>query len=562
MKKFFKKRLAAFKVGLVLSIMITPFCFYKMSETVYGLTNVITYNNYGSFSRTNEAFGLSATTASVNLGCSSVVGELNGIYNGVVTINYSIGNGLSIANFSVIPENCHIISYSSSACTIEFYGVSNWTVTFLETQTKNVASLWEDLTIQSLSGWNMTYLERSDSAVMVNIQNRLSDLKTYTDGIEGLLTTNNQLLTTIANNGGSGGSSTVNNIDINVDHIADELSLLKTSNDSILDELLGFFTDGLGQMLTIESVIDAIETTTTALTGIQTQLTSIGTTLNSISTTLNNINTAIQNIDNKIDTITWIDGDNISNGTSLTKDNFGTVQISNADEIYYKLTFPDNDLNKNRLYKIRLALQNSNAAFRSQLKIKFINRGNVNNNEAYNMLDYSNYFINPVNSYYIDLYLWGAFNSYYIICFTGNTVITSYNSNANCYYIEDTDIEYWTMLNYINQYNSQRKILEALQNLSINLNGDIIQQTETVINNYDTNFNTIHNIETNYVNNFDTTNPGVQTLLNSNLTLPDGFVEGSNFIKVLFPKVVDNSSLIGFPYFLILAIVVLIVLLG
>lgn len=555
MKKHQKKRIGAFIVGLVLSIMITPFCFYKLSESVQAAGNVITYNSYGSTERGVVNVAYNGTTYMTD---SFIRFNFNGNYNGILGINLSGASPLS--NLAVVPDNCHIISTSTNYIQIEFYGVNQCEVHFTGWQ-----ALVGSFDIQSVIWNSMTKVSDSDSAQLVNIVNRLTTLNGYNDQIESLLTTNNQLLNTIAANGGSGGTSYVNEINVNVDHIADDLNLLKASNDSILDELLGFFSDGLGHVLTIDNVVNAIKDTTTALLGIQSQLTSIGTTLNSINTTLNNINSSINSLDTQLDTISWI---NYTTPTSLSykyrsEDSWnsytsGDLSFTSTGDIF--LQIPSQAYRYPRLYKLTIPFYYYNNANNGGYNLSVVE--NVASTNSNIVQFYKTSSQGQITIYFIS---YSSVNSSSIyLKFHSDVKKGSLSSRGSfsLQYIDDNDIEYWQLLDIMNNYSMQQQILTALENLSINVHGDIVQQTETVINNYDTNFNTIHNIENNFTNNFDSVNPGVLDLFNTNLQIPQGFVEGSNFIKVLFPKVIDNSSLVGFPYFLILAIVVLIVLLG
>ena len=125
MKKHFKKRLAAFKVGLVLSIMITPFCFYELLDTVQAAGNVITYNSYGSTERGVVNVAYNGTTYMTD---SFIRFNFNGNYNGVLGINLSGASPMS--NLAVVPDNCHIISTSTNYIQIEFYGVNQCEVHF------------------------------------------------------------------------------------------------------------------------------------------------------------------------------------------------------------------------------------------------------------------------------------------------------------------------------------------------------------------------------------------------------------------------------------------------
>ena len=555
MKRKPRKRLAAFKVGLALSILITPFCFYKIAQPVSALNNVITENNYGSFSRGVRTLSFNGTTY---FSMAFVEGNLNGIYNGSVQIN--LANASPLSNFAIICENCHVVSTGTNVVTIEFYGVSQWFIYF-ESDNATIGNF----NVLSLTNWNMTYLERSDSAVQVNIQNRLTTLQNYVDGIEGLLSTANGYLNTIANNPGGSSSSTVNNIDVNVDLIADDLSLIHSETGGILSSLLDFLTDGVGGYIALSDVIDAIDNTTNQLIDVNTNLTNIYNTLSGIRTTLTNIDTNLSNIDSLIDTISWQSYTTPSaikysyDGSTYNNYSSGDLSFTNTGKIYLQLT--SQAYRYTRLYKLTLPFYYYNSA----------------NNGGFHLVSVDP-SVGSTASSICSFYLTGA-TEQIVIYFAVDSSINassiyiefesdvkkgslSSRGSMSLSYISPDDIEYWQMLQFFDQYKYNKLILEAIKNVSISVSNNTEQNTINNINNYDSNFTQIHTVEDNYYNNFTNNNTNIVSDLNTKLQAPQGFLSATNFIKALFPRVVDNSAIVGFPYFLIIAAIVLFCLLG
>lgn len=545
-----KKKKSIVLKKIIVSILSILFVVYAYCPSILQVkadtSNVITYNSYGSTTRGTRGFEAFGSTYAL---IGFIDFNFNGQYNGIINIYLTGASPMS--NFSVICENCHILSQSTNYLQIEFYGQNNVSVNFVM---KNATAGSFD--IQSVTYQSMTKVSDSNSAELVNIKNRLSDIKTYTDGIESLLSTNNSLLNDIKANTANGGSSssTVNNIDVNVDLIADDLNLLKTSSDGILGALVSFLTDSVGGILTVENVIDAIETTTTALLGVQTQLTTINGQLTSITNLLTSIDTNLQNIDQTIDTITW--NNDIAISYTFYDDQMNIITSSTRlNEFYVKtnaLTYP------NRMYYLEIPF-GRNDYYGDYPDVQY---GYFYNNQFYPIYNAVQY--KGVSRYitymYIVPYFYSSSSTYtYGFKITYNRTATTYlNSNTVRKYIDDSDIEYWTLLSYFNQYEYNKKLLERINSINISITQNDIDEMNTNITEYNNTMTDINQIENNYINNYNTTNTAIDLTDNSAPSVD--LIQGRQRFNSVFNDITGDLRIRGWLIFILICAIILIIL--
>ena len=570
MKKHFKKRLAAFKVGLVLSIMITPFCFYKIAEPVKAdVNNVITYNSYGSTERGKVTVTYNGSTYITD---GWIRFNFNGQYNGIIGIYLSGASPLS--NFAVAVDNCHIISTSTNYIQIEFYGVNQCEVHF-----NSATATMGTFNINSVSWDSMTFLGHSDSAELINIENRLNDLKAYTDSLETLMATNNTLLTTIQSNTSVAQGSTINNINV-------DLRYIKQNQDSIWGALADFLTDAAGQVISLSTLIDHIDRVTTATQANTAKLTDIYNLLSDINTTLTSIDTNLQNIDNTIDTITWRSGavyKGISTDlinftvpdaiTTLSANQFITWGYFNFNAAImalnpiFKLTIP---VNANQLSYDLIISNTSGSQTTRTASIIYEDKSRSNLTVYFMQKDpYTNWAQSNVS-----------------IKVNGSTQLYV-NYTPTMQFIGNDDIEYWELLSYFNENKLLNQELERLQsidnkltniNSGINsaadrivnaINGIIInpsdvtsEDVEEVINNYDYNFELINNVETDLSDLFDRNIDGFQDMIDNNYRpLTTTLQQGTTFLNSIFVHLTELNLFKAWFYLALIGLV-LFVLLG
>ena len=552
-KKFIKKIVLAF-----LSIFIVG---QSYITRVHALSNVITYNQYGSFERVNYK----ASLGNYGVSMAGLKGNLQGKYSGSLSINISL-NGHSLSEYSVVPSNCWITYYDSSVINIQFNDVSEFEVLFTSTTLDASATI----TINSLTNWNMNMITYGDNFLQQHIYDSVDQLEGYVDNVENLLNTNNQLLQTIANNSTGNNTTIVNNIDTNVENIADELTLLKTSNDNILSNFISFLTDNSGNIITMDSVINKIDETTNAIIAVQNKLSTISTTLSNINTTLNNINNAVQNIDNTIDTISWKNV-NINSYGILLNNSWNVINTSQVVSGTYQGMYITADINalQGSIFYIRLPFSRYDP-----IKLKIYYSKTENLSSVFDITDIT-YVIK--GRYYTDLFIDTSRmpavingNKQYFVINNGNYYYQS-QANNKLNYISQDDIEYWKLINYFTQYNYYQAQLNANNTIIDKLTELINKQTDIVIkeedktevnnniNNYNNVMTDINEIEIDFKNEFNTSNNSIQT---QNLTPSQNLQDSRIVLGGVFNTFLDEFAFLKTWLILLLICAIALILLG
>ena len=138
-KKIIKKIVLAF-----LSIFIVV---QSYTTRVHALSNVITYNNYGSFEWSNVNFDLGI--GNVNYGGCALTGNLNQYYTGTLRLNFS---GYNSVQFGVmLSEGVYISNYGTNFIELTLQGVNYFQLGLVRTQANINA-----LSFNSFSNWNLS----------------------------------------------------------------------------------------------------------------------------------------------------------------------------------------------------------------------------------------------------------------------------------------------------------------------------------------------------------------------------------------------------------------------
>ena len=561
MKKYHKKRLAAFKVGLVLSIMITPFCFSMKvfaDQYTYG---VYTYG-YGKASYVVEPF-TSSNTSRWNYKATITFG--NDKYTSMdVAVTVTGLNNYS----AVLTENCEVtyMNVSSSLIIVRMKCQVSAKIEVYTSSLPQVVDAWNyGNPVTTYSDGQFDYVANMNTYV-VNGYGVLQTTRDYVGAVNAsIITLQSQL-----------GYSTSDTLKDTLDTIKTEILAAGVANTAMLTQL-GKLTDIDGKLGQIKANLDALNligidvvdhledyfSDVQGIDNIYSNLVSLNNKLDTIITSLSNIQTSINNIDNSIDTISWVD-------------------FTTPTEIYYSKTGNDDYVafntnvtftTKNIYLKIPTLAVRYNHLFKLTLPCSYYNSVS---NGGYIMDDLtieSNavnirvlYYTTTPNSQLVVYFVFdvavNGSNLYLKISNNSTTGRLTYGGDMSLKYLPVDDIEYWQLSSYFNQYEYNKKILEAINNVTISVSNNTEQNTINNISNYDQSKTAVNNVQNNYINNFNNNNSTIVSELSTKLTVPQGFINASQFIKALFPRVVDNSNIVGLPYYIIIAAVVLFCLLG
>lgn len=389
--------------------------------------------------------------------------------------------------------------------------------------------------------------------------------------------------------------------DTDVEILLNSIKTTQTSTATNIADCETYLNQIKGQVTTIRSllgtlnindpdqmtIIDAVNYIAASQTLLETkldtisgQLTTMSSMLSTISTTLTNLLSTVQNIDNLIDTISWssISNNNIGWSTSNTGEynySTNTRPFENNNIIYFDTKITQNANNMNGMLKIILpyAVTASNYDFISKSVIDIISS---NGNSVQNC----DYFI-KLGFASIEIYLYNIVALPYNSSYSLNLRITlsettrniyKYTNSASVSYIPNTDIEYWQLLSYFQQikqystvnafdqslYSKLNEILTAINNLNLSVNVSD-QDVQDVTNDFDTDIDTIHNIENDYGLNFDGWD---DQLSSSDVTLDlTGYSDTVNLFKTNITSL-WSSPLVSLPILFSCICFIFLVILG
>lgn len=433
---------------------------------------------------------------------SNTVISLNNNYSGRLVLNWTgstTNNAKNINNWSFIVQGGVLYTISNGKIQIDLNGTnevilnmvclgatssasySAWAFEF-ESFTISNPSIVSDYSsaINSIDGKlstsNTTLNTISNklttaNAIYADMAGDLSDIKnygnliytvvngftSYIDGIEGYIDGVETGITNINTN--------LNSIKGYVDGVEtklDELKTLQQTTNTYLDTIAGW--EDPNEML--QDIIGEFQTANSTINTINTRLNSCLTTLNTISSTLTSMNNTLSNIDNLIDTISWVTfSNNAFIGYSTDGINVQTlnsnVSVPANTSIYLHYTVPEQ--NTELLYQFILPFSFGGLDMKYN-DVSFYTYILYNNNlyETKNNLKYY-CFATSRTYFYYNGYTRGASNFVIKITPTSSGYLyTTFLNSLSIKYLMSSDIEYWNLLNIMNQDSLLRQILDKI----------------------------------------------------------------------------------------------------
>lgn len=272
--------------------------------------------------------------------------------------------------------------------------------------------------------------------------------------------------------------------------VQDYTTILNTINSSI-----GSVETAIGNIPDYTSVLNSINS---YLNTVNTNIADIETICSGIQSTVNSILSTLNNIDNLIDTITWRDQTSGTGFKGYSLDGYTIQQISNNISVPYDssvyLHFTTNGYSAQSLYRFIIPFSYGNLSFRYQ-KPK-IEAYLLNGSSLVPVLNYELYSFTMAYRTYI--YYEGASFSSTDLVFKVTTPNSGYLyngiSDVGYKYIYSTDIEYW-------------KIKSSLQAQAYyqgtNESQNAINQQQSTNQNFESQSNQYHNLESTFQSNFD-----------------------------------------------------------
>lgn len=540
-----KKAICKKIIVSIITVIFTVALYVPFVPKMKALSNVTSSNNYGGYTWQiiDTAFDMDGN---VTLSSAQISMNLNGHYNGSFIINISlstiidssgIGYTNTINNYGFICNGCRITTYDSSHLYVAITDCNYWEIQIIPIKNasiKNWKSILNAFDIQSISGWSMTKLDEITATQISTIQTTLTNLNNNVITTNTRLNTTNTELHNIYNAISSGGTygsiqSQLYNMGINLSSEIDQTIAIKNKLDSYLSGTIDNETVSIWDLVNDTNFsLDSINTT---LNTINSHINDYTSQLNAIQTSLSNIETSLNNIDNTIDTITW------RNFTTPSE-----LSYSYDDITYTDYTSGNININGHVILKIPSQAQRYSHLYK--LTLPFLYYCSASN---------GGYLLDDIliSAKTIDtnvIYWTAAANEQLVIYFVSNSSVNSSNiymtiktktnkgslnskGNFSLQYIPTTDIEYWQLLQYMDTYNMNRKILSALENLNMSVTNTTVQDTTTNITDYNNIYNQVSTVEQTYINEYNTNNTNLQSIINDKKGLPDNIVNVSTDIE-------------------------------
>ena len=524
-------------------------------------------------------------------------------YSGTVTLKWTHSTSnyqQHLTEWSVVAVGAKIDSLSSGQVVFRVYDQKEFQV-ILHYWTGPLASTPSDD-----PGFDFTSATSSLTAVtnhnseynnINSIDTKLTTTNNTLSTLASRLQTSNGFLTDILSNTNdiesylAAENNGVNDTDVEI--LLNSIKTIQTNTATNISDCEDYLNQIKGQVTTIRSllgtidindpeqmtIIDAINSIAASQASLETkldtisgQLTTMSSTLNTISTTLINLLSTVQNIDSLIDTISWDSTDVTFMG--WTQD-FETFVNAGTNVIDYYVVY---------------RLENNSVGLSNRLFKMYVNADarNVNNNAALGVyyVSSSNHTLYPVNvyysnnsrrdhSYYFDLTdkLYPFTEPVYMaIKFQNISFGVSNIPNFVCGWLKDSDIEYWQLISYFDQmkqystvntfdqqlYSKLNDILTAINNINTSVNVSD-QDVQDITRDFDTDIDTIHNIENNYGLNFDGWD---DQLTPADLTMDlSGYSDTVNLFKTNI-SALWQSPLVSLPILLSCLCFIFLVILG
>lgn len=152
-------------------------------------------------------------------------------------------------------------------------------------------------------------------------------------------------------------------------------------------------------------------------------------------------------LDDDIDTISWNDASSYVSFNGASSDgSTWSDSISNSNKIYLSFTF-NYITNESILLKIYSKLYNSGSQYRNDITLNGVYRSSISNSNILDTFDY--YFSNSSFLSNSLLYIDGIRQGTYIFEFSSDHPFSFTSTTLNFYYLSSSDIEYWSILNNI-----------------------------------------------------------------------------------------------------------------
>lgn len=323
--------------------------------------------------------------------------------------------------------------------------------------------------------------------------------------------------------GGSGGSS--------IDYTA-----LLTAANGLLQNIYNNLPS-LSGSLDLSTLLSAVQNIYSKVNNIDSTITNI---YNSIIQLTSDILTRLDSIDSIIDTISWNSATFSNLGISTDLTNWQSSDLS-ALKFYQAIQVSSFGQN---LYKFVTGVRTNwlNRAEYSPTDIKFYLFNN--STKALNQLDLPFYISNENRTItlYINANLFMQ-NDYYLLIEYSNRVNLRYDRSVSLNYITPDDIEYWTIVSFINDYQYYKKEYPDLDQSNDNLSdavNDYINTEDQMISGFTSSMSS-SSLDPSQVINSNPANWGV------------AFIETLTFITFVFNNLTGlNISLLGNPFYMLI----------
>lgn len=532
---------------IIISIMTVIFAvalYVPYIPKMKALSNVTSSNSYGGYTWQihDTMFDMSGN---VTLSSGNISMNLNGHYNGSFTINISLSTiidstGISysntINNYGFICNGCIINGYDSSHLYVSIYDSNYWEIEIIPIKNPSITN-WKSILnafdILSITGWSMTKLNEITATQITTISNTLTSINSNISTTNSRLTTTNTELHNIYNSiGNSAQYGTIQTqlhmMGVNTSSMINEIQDIDTHLSGYLTGIIDNQTVNIWDLQNDANYsLNNIETT---LNTINSNINDYTTQLNSIQTTLNNIDTNISNINNLVNTINYTGHTDYNwkhcNAIGDTLEDIVSDANYGRDEYYY---LPNSVLTVTDVEILHIRIPFWIGLSNTQVSLELY----TNNNQKMSGVKY---YLNFRNYRYIDIYLdvsgIGG-NNYYIKLIANQNIRGVGYITDNHYYekLPSSNIDYWTLKSYIEQYMTNRELLSAINNINMSVTNTTIQDTQTNITDYNTIYNQVSNVEQTYINEYNTNNTTLQSIINDKKGIPDNIINVSTDIE-------------------------------
>lgn len=537
--------------SLVLTCFLSSFSFVRAAYAFSPHYFSYTHGSVSIGTYIEEANTVTATSFDIATVCAF---NFDAYYSGTVTLKWSHDTSnyqQHLTEWSVVAVGAKIDSLTSGQVVFRVYDQKNFQV-ILHYYAANLATIPSDdpgfnftsatSSLTAVTNHNSEYdnIKSIDTRLQTmntnfvnlisaanNAQSYLGDISGYVDGVEGYLAKQyngnydsdvEQLLNSIMTDQQSG-NNTLSSVNTRINNLQTYLSTVIGAwdvNDPPLN-IIQALNSIAGDMSSLESDISTLNS---YVNDIKNNVNSINSKLTQMAQDLSSLLSTVQNIDNLIDTISWNDYESdFYWSTEPTADRTlwsnSAINSNLYETLYIYFKVPTDPGNKLVRFTRRMYANSNNQSL--VIEPYGIVGGNIGIGNFNIWTSYQRPFI--------EIYIYPPFNfsiasTNYICC-----KVTSTNNNTYIYlsstdtakgYINTTNIEYWQLISYFDQmkqysivndfdqqlYSKLNEILAAINSINFNVNVTD-QDVQDITTDFDTDIETIHNIENNYGLNFD-----------------------------------------------------------